>query len=225
MGRLRNTITTGLVAVVAATVWGAQASAKDWTSSFPSGSDVMPALGQYDATPSIDAGTAPKGGWYPCAAFTVPSSKTVVIAAYAAKSKTEVTLEVRSYVYANDAKAKQAFTVIKNKLSRCNGREDLSFGESGPKTMRRTTTSGVVSDIEISGENARYVYGRTVPIPGVGKPARDSAGSYTIFILVDDTIMQTTAAQVGKPGYTADQKAAVGEFASAAETTWVNAGN
>lgn len=64
-----------------------------------------------------------------------------------------------------------------------------------------------------------------MPIPGVGKPARDSAGSYSVIVLVNNTIMMTSAGQVGKPGYTADQKAAVMEFASAAETTWVDAGN
>jgi hypothetical protein len=225
MGRIRNSVTAGLVAVVAATAFGAQASAKDWASSFPSGADVMPALGKYDAAPGIDAGPAPKGGWFPCAAFTAPSAKTVVIASYAPTSKTEKTLEVRSYVYASNAKAKQAFTVIQKKLSTCDGREDLTFSDSGPNTMRKTTTTGTVPEIEITGVTSLYIYGRTVPIPGVGKPSRDSAGSYSVIVLVNDTIMMTNAAQVGKAGYTADQRAAVMEFASAAETTWVNAGN
>ena len=225
MRRIRISVIAGLIAVVAATAFGAPASARDWSSSFPSGADVMPALGQYSPAPGIDAGPAPTGGWYPCSAFTAPSAKTVVIASYASTSKTEKTLEVRSYVYASNAKAKQAFSVIQKKLSTCDGRQELTSSDSGPNTMRKTTTTGTVPEIEVTGVTALYIYGRAVPISGVGKPARDSAGSYSVIVLVGDTIMMTNAGQVGKPGYTADQKAAVIEFASAAETSWTDAGN
>jgi hypothetical protein len=173
----------------------------------------------------IDAGPMPKGGWYPCEAFTVPSSKTIVTATYIPKSKTEKSLGIRSYVYASDAKAKAAFAVIQKKLSSCDGTSEFTSSESGPNTTRRTVTTGVDSNIEITGTEALYVYARDVPIAGVGNAARDAGGEYTLYVLANNTIMETGASQSGKVGYTSSQKAAVEELASAATETWGNAGN
>lgn len=217
-------LTTGLVAFVAASALAAPASAKDYTAALPSGSDIPANLGTYDAKPNVDAGKAPSGGWYPCGAFTVPSAKTIVIATYADKSGAQKTVEVRSYIYANNAKAKKAFGVIKKKLSSCNGTQDVAFGDSGKNTMRSTTTTGQDKDIVITGEVSRFVYTSTAPIPGVGDAARDSGGLYSVLILSGNAIMQTTATQVGSVGYTADQKTSVALFASDAEETWSRAG-
>jgi len=213
-------LTAGLVAFVASSALAAPASAKDYTPAFPSGADIPANLGTYDAKPMVDAGKAPSGGWYPCSAFTVPSAKTIVTASYADKSGAEKTVEVRSYIYANNAKAKKAFGVIKKKLSSCNGTRDIAFGDSGKNTMRSTTTTGLDANNEITGEISRFVYTSTAPIPGVGDAARDSGGSYSVLILSGNAIMQTTATQVGTVGYTADQKSSVALFASDSDETW-----
>ena len=218
-------LTTGLVTLIAASTLAAPAGAKDYTSAFPSGSDIPANLGNYQAKPSVDANPMSPGGWYPCSAFTVPSSKTIVIASYADKSGVQKDVEIRAYVDANDAKARKAFAVIKKKLSKCNGTQEMSMGDSGTNTMRTTTTTGLDKNIEITGEVSRFVYRSTAPIPGVGKPAQDSAGLYSVLLLVNDTIMQTTASQVGTVGYTADQKSSVALVASEATETWARSGN
>jgi len=218
-------LTTGLVALVAASTLAAPASAKDYTSTFPSGSDIPANLGNYEAKPNIDANPMSPGGWYPCSAFTVPSSKTIVIASYADKSGAQKNVEIRSYVYASNAKAKKAFAVIKKKLSKCNGTQEKSMGDSGTNTMRTTTTTGLDKNNEITGEVSRFIYQSTAPIPAVGKPAQDSAGLYSVLILDNNTIVQTTASQVGTVGYTADQKSSVALVASEATETWARSGN
>ena len=96
MGRAVAGVAVGLVVAGAL---AAPASATDWVKAFPSGSDISASLGTYASTPIVDSGKAPKGGWYPCAAFTVPSSRTVVSAEYPTTTKIQQDVQARAYVY------------------------------------------------------------------------------------------------------------------------------
>jgi len=218
-------VTTGLAAVVAAVLavsaFGTQVQAKDWSASFPSGSAVPAALGGYEVTPSIDSGALSKGGWFPCGAFTAPRSKSIVMATYTSKPLTQNQVEARAYVYASAVKAQQAFGVIQKKLATCNGKDSITASDSGPNTMRRTVTSGTLTGLTVTGVQSLYVYTKLIPLPGVGKPAVNSGGSYSVLTLVNDTILVTDAGQVGKPGYTSAQKTAVVDFAFDFEESWV----
>ena len=220
VAKVATAMAAGIAIVAAATTCAMPAQAKDWSASFPSGKDVPKSLGTYDAKPFVDASSAPKGGWYPCAAFTVPAASTVVDGSYSPHSRTEKLLDARAYVYASAAKAEAAFARLSAKLSTCDGKANSKFGESGPNTMRTTTTTGTLDDLTITGVPSVYVYGRTVPLPGAGHPAVNSGGSYDVYTLVNDTILMMTASQAGQAGYTPEQQAAVVDFASAFEESW-----
>ena len=126
IGKAVAGVAAGLV-VAGAVV--APASATDWVKAFPPAGDIPASLGTYEA-PRIDSGKAPKGGWFPCEAFTVPSAQTVVSAEYSTTGKTQKDVQARAYVYGSAAKAKQAYQTLQSKLSSCDGKRNLTASES-----------------------------------------------------------------------------------------------
>ena len=223
---MRRTILTltavaALMAGSAAPAMAADAPAS-WSTGFPAASAIGPSLGTYSTPPMIDAQLT-KQRWYVCADLQARPAKGLAMATYEQTPLTEGGVRADARVYTSAGAAKGAFTAITTRLKKCAG-TGVEESEPGSSTKWQvTTTVGKVPSVSVNGVSSLFVYNREKPAKGSTATQAQLGSSYSVLTLSGDTILVSTATVSGASQLSAEQRGAVGSFASAFVDSWSKA--
>lgn len=226
---MKRLILTSMAVLAAASVTAATpAAAYDtiaygrFAAGFLAASDIPKALGTYRPNPFVSIEPAAER-WFVCEKVKAAQPAFIASASYnPRKAGTGAGVSTMAYVYPSNVKAEKAFRSITKRLASCDGTKTSSDTDSVGNTFTWTSTvaSGTVDSVTITGVASVYVDSDTTSV-STQSPAPEANDSYTVYTLVNDTILASQVLGAPSGTLSAKQKKAANQLAFKAEGAWV----
>lgn len=214
----------GLVAAAAATPAAAYDTVAygTYAAGFVATSDIPKALGSFRPNPDVSIQPA-VGRWFVCEKVKAAEPSFIASASYnPRKPGTAAGVNTTAYVYPSNVKAEKAFRSITKRLSACAGTRTSSDTDSVGNTFTWTSTvaTGTVDSVTITGVASVFVDSDTTST-STQSAAPEADDWYTVYTLVNDTILATQVTGPPNGVLSAKQKKAANQLAFNAEGAWV----
>lgn len=194
-------------------------------------SDIPKALGSFTKDPSLFFG-APRGALMVCPGpTTVPEGITIAGGKYRwstsfipVKEDEGPFVEVTVYQYAKATDAIKAFRQLERRINQCvtSNSDTWTDPDTGQTTTWTSqTTVGKVPLVTIVGVESRFVNTNRTSSSTTDVDAPNSSDVYSVFSLIDDAIIVTSADSGSFNDFGTKQKRAVNRLAFAATGNWV----